>query len=114
MTKIISVFILIILISAAVFAQEETVPAASSDLTGASLPAGAVRVVEGHVPAEISETLDKLVAMGKGKIAGGEREVLAWTENFKKSNGPALAKKLTSGLQAAGWAVETEAVDNEL
>jgi len=113
MLKNLSAFIFIILISASAFAQETTA-VNSSDLTGIALPAGAVRVNEGHIPAEITQSLDKLVAAGEGKVRAGEREALAWTENYKRGNALAIAKKITTNLAASGWTYEVGAQDSEL
>lgn len=115
MLKQLSAIILTIILTASanLFAQETTA-VNSSDLTGITLPAGAVRVNEGHIPAEITQSLDKLVAAGEGKVRGGEREALAWTDNFKRSNAPAIAKKITSNLAASGWAYEVGGQDGEL
>jgi hypothetical protein len=113
MLKNLSAFLFIILLSASAFSQETTA-VNSSDLTGIALPAGAARVNEGHIPAEITQSMDKLVASGEGKVRAGEREALAWTENYKRANGPAIAKKIIANLQAAGWAYEVGGQDGEL
>ena len=57
------------------YAQNETEPAQSSELVGAGLPANAQRVLPGSVPAEVNETLDKIVAAGDGKLRRGS----SWT-----------------------------------
>lgn len=113
MTKIFTTVIFTIILSTFVLAQE-TVPAQDSTLAGISLPSGAARVNEGHVPAEITDALDKLVAAGNGKVRSGDREVLAWTENFKKSNAQALIKKFTANLQASGWSYELGGTEGDL
>jgi hypothetical protein len=114
MTKLFGTFIFLILFSLAIFAQEETVAASGSDLTGIALPAGAVRVQPGSVPAEITQSLDKLVAAGGDKIRPGDREVLAWANNFKKANSAALIKKFTGNLQTSGWTYEKADGDADL
>jgi hypothetical protein len=47
---------------------QETLAAASSTVTQAQLPAGAERVSESSVPAEISSAWTKIVEAGGGKI----------------------------------------------
>lgn len=113
MTKIFTTFIFTVLFSTFAMGQE-TVPARDSTLAGIALPSGAARVNEGHVPAEITDALDKLVAAGNGKVRSGDREVLAWTEDFKKSNAQGLIKKFTGSLQASGWTYELGGTDGDL
>ena len=78
-------------------------PTANSALNSVRLPAGALRVNEQSVPAEIQDTLGKLVALGNGKIRQGESEVLVWNGGFRKSNRAQFARKFTESLQAGGW-----------
>ena len=82
-------------------------PAANSALNSVRLPAGALRVNDESVPAEIRDTLGKLVALGQGRVRQGDSEVLVWTGNgFGKSNASQVVKKLTQNLQTGGWTYE--------
>ena len=88
---------------------QETEAAASSNLTGVALPAGAQRILPGSVPAEITEVLDKIVAAGEGKFRKGDEETLAWAgAGYKKANAPAIIDRLTGTLKAAGWKYAVE------
>lgn len=84
-------------------AQEESVSATASNLIKVNLPRNAARLSAASVPAEVNQVLERIVASGGSEIRQGEREVLAWTNNYKKSNAPVLIKQLTDNLQAAGW-----------
>lgn len=97
---------LILLFAAAAFTAraQETVAAANSDLTGVALPAGAQRVTAAGVPAQIAETLAKIVAAGGGKLRQGDTEVLVWGgANFRKANAAAIVGRLSVTLKTAGW-----------
>ena len=88
-------------------AQEEMVAAASSNLTGVSVPANAHRVLPASVPAEISGTLEKIVASGNGKVRQGDSEVLIWAgSGYKKANAPTIVSRLVDTLKADGWKYE--------
>lgn len=83
--------------------------AASSNLTGVALPSGAQRIMPNAVPGEITQTLDKIIAAGSGKIRKGETEVLAWAgSNYSKANAGAIINRLTGTLAAAGWKYSVE------
>ncbi|HEY0049124.1 MAG TPA: hypothetical protein VGB68_07555 [Pyrinomonadaceae bacterium] len=86
---------------------QETEPARSSGLTGSALPVNAQRVLPQSVPAEVNETLEKIVAGANGKIRRGETEVLVWAgAGYKKSSAPQLARQLQSAWKADGWMFE--------
>jgi hypothetical protein len=88
-------------------AAQETESAASSALVNVSLPANAQRIAPASVPQEISETLEKLVAAGEGKVRQGDSEVLVWAgADYKKANAPTIIYRLTDTLKAAGWRYE--------
>jgi len=88
-------------------AQDETEAAVSSNVTAVSLPANTYRVLPNSVPAEISQTLEKLVAAGNGQLRQGESEVLVWAgANYKKSNAPTIIYRLTDTLKVDGWKYE--------
>ncbi len=94
-------------------AQVETVAAAQSNLTGVTLPTGALRVQAQSVPPEINQTLEKLVAVGAGKLRRGDREVLAWSgAGYKKAQAASLLAQLQNNLQATGWTYEIGANDS--
>jgi hypothetical protein len=88
---------------------QETEAAASSDLTGIALPAGASRVLPGSVPAEITQVFDKITAAGNGKFRKGASEVLVWGgSNYKKADAAGLVNRLTATLKASGWQYSIE------
>lgn len=88
-------------------AQNETEPAQSSALVGAGLPANAQRVLPGSVPAEVNETLDKIVAAGDGKLRRGAAEVIVWAgAGYSKAKAPQIAQQLQAKWKSAGWQFE--------
>jgi len=88
---------------------QETEAASNSDLTGIALPAGANRVLPGSVPAEITQTFDKITAAGNGKFRKGETEVLVWGgSNYRKANADGIVNRLTTALKTAGWQYAVE------
>jgi hypothetical protein len=105
-------FALILLSFSTIFAQEETEPASASAITKMKLPAGAARVLS-SVPAEINRGLEEIIGMGKGKVVGGDREVLAWMGgSYKKVSAPNLVKQIENTLKAQGWEYEVGAEEN--
>lgn len=92
----------------AVTAQsDETFPVRNSTLAGANLPPGALKIREASVPAEIKDTLAKLVAAGGDKVRQGNSEVMMWGgSDYKKSASAQLTKKLEAALQSSGWTYE--------
>jgi hypothetical protein len=87
--------------------DNETEPARSSALVGSAVPANARRVLPRSVPAEVNETLEKIVAAGNGKVRQGETEVLVWAgSSYKKSNAPQITRQLQSAWKADGWMFE--------
>jgi hypothetical protein len=99
----------------AVHAQDETDPATQSNLTGVPLPTGARRVREQHIPAEINQSLEKLLAAGEGNLRPGNAEVLAWSgAGYKKAKASSLLTQLQSNLQAQGWTYETSVKEGEV
>ena len=88
---------------------QETEAATNSSLTGVALPAGANRVLPGSVPAEISQTFDKITAAGNGKFRQGGTEVLVWAgSDYTKANANGIVNRLVSTLKAAGWQYSVE------
>ena len=103
MNKISTVMFVTLFSSIACFGQE-TERAVSLNLTGTSLPANAQRVLREHVPAEIDQTLEKLVSAGNGKLRRGDTEVLLWTGGeLKKTGAATIVNRLTDTLRVAGW-----------
>lgn len=111
MLKIFKLFFIICVGSALVIpeasAQNDSgykTAANSGRFTGIQLPAGAVRLREADVPAEIRETLAKLVALGNGKFRQGDTEILVWTGgNYGKSSATQFVSRFAASLQNAGW-----------
>jgi hypothetical protein len=86
---------------------QEMEPARSSNIIGAALPANAQRVLPQSVPAEVNDTLAKIVAAGEGKVRQGDTEVLVWAgATYKKSNAPQITRQLQSNWKADGWTFE--------
>ena len=88
--------------------SQETVPVSNSELVNTKLPANASRITEGSVPAEFNQTFDYFLKEGEGKIAGGEREVLAWTGNYKnQSEAAKLTRQIQTSFRNASWQYES-------
>ena len=100
-----------VVLSAGVFAKTdgETEAANESQLLRVTLPANAQRVLPQSVPAEITQTLDKITSAGKGKFRKGDSEVLLWGgANYSKANAATIINKLTGNLKTAGWQFSIE------
>jgi hypothetical protein len=116
-SHVLSTFLCALMLFTAVSAQtgEEYEPVSDSSLTGARLPAGALRVVPSSVPAEISQGLEKMVAAGEGKLVQGESEVLAFAGNgYTKAKAAGLMTQLENNLSAAGWKYEVGGKEGEV
>jgi hypothetical protein len=103
-----SLFLLLNLLFAvcSMFAQE-TESAIGSTLTSVSLPANAQRIHSARIPAEVTQTLEKLVAAADGKLTQGETEVLVWTgAEYAKVGASTTVYRLTDTLKVAGWKYE--------
>jgi len=99
--------------SVAGFGQGETQPVDRSSLVGVRLPAGAERVNEASVPAEINNALEQVVTEGGGKVRRGDTEVLLWTgSDLKKAGSKAIVSRLTGALAAEGWQYEVSGTAN--
>ena len=84
-----------------------SVPAQSSAITEAKMPAGAERLLPESVPAEFNRAFENILKEGTGKIAGGMREVLAWDGNYKTAaNVKKMVGQLQTNFRAAGWQYE--------
>jgi hypothetical protein len=105
----------VLFISTAVVSAQELIAVNSSDLTGIPLPAGAHRISPESVPAELTATLDKIVAAGEGKFRKGDTEVLVWSgANYSKANAQKTVNRLTATLKAAGWQYSDESAEGDL
>jgi hypothetical protein len=94
---------------------DETFPVQKSALAETNLPTGALKVREEKVPAEINETLEKIVASGGDKVRQGNSEVIMWMGgNYKKSASAQLTKKIESSLQNSGWTYEIAERNEEI
>lgn len=102
-----------LIFSTAVFAQDEMTAVTRSELVGVSLPSGALRVNEGHVPADITQTMQKLIAEGGAKIRQGDTEVLVWTGNdLKKTGVDGMVQRVTKAFATGGWQYEVSATED--
>jgi hypothetical protein len=92
----------------------ETEAAAESRLFQVMLPeGGAQRVLPNSVPAEITQTLEKVTAAGGGKFRQGETEVLLWGGGkYKKANAAAIVNGFTGVVKNAGWKYAVEGEEN--
>ncbi|CAA9420088.1 MAG: hypothetical protein AVDCRST_MAG74-2902 [uncultured Pyrinomonadaceae bacterium] len=107
MLKIFYAIILTLILMPTVWAQEEAESAVSSRLVDVSLPGGAQRILPGRVPAEVKQTLEKMVAAVGEKARQGETEVLVWAgASYKKANAPTIVYRLTDTLKVDGWQYE--------
>lgn len=93
--------------------SDETVAVNNSNLAEINFPTGARRVKERNVPAEIKDTLDKLIAAGGDKIRQGGSEVVVWEGNYAKTKGAQMIQKLESNLKNSGWEYEIGAKEND-
>lgn len=104
--RVLFTFMLAAVLFASASAQDagQFEPAASSNLTSARLPSGALRVAPASVPAEVIAGLDKIVEAGEGKLIAGDSEFLAWTgEGYTKANAANLMSQLETNLSGGGW-----------
>jgi hypothetical protein len=96
-------------------ADEGSEPTTVSNVTDATLPWGAQRVLPGKVPAEFDAAFDKVVAEGGGKIAGGAREILAWEGNYKlQSKAEGIKTELQTNFRKEGWQYGSAASQGEV
>jgi hypothetical protein len=102
-----------IFLSAFGFGQDEMTEVERSNLAGIGLPSGAHRINNSKIPAEIDQTLEKLIAEGGSKVRRGSTEVLVWTGSDLKMTGTkAIVGRLTSSFSSAGWQYEVSASEN--
>lgn len=111
--KAFSTISILIIFSAAAVAQDEMTAVDRSLLVDVSLSAGAFRVNDSSVPAEIVRALDNVVEEGRGQVRRGRTEVLLWTGNdLKKSGAKAIVARLTEALSSDGWQYEVVGTEN--
>jgi hypothetical protein len=111
--KTFQVLVLGLLLSTVSIGQDETTAVDSSALAGVRLPPGAQRVNESIMPAEIAETMQKIVAQGNGKLRQGKSEVLIWTgPDLKKTGAKSITDRIATTLNAAGWEYEVSGTEN--
>ncbi|MDQ4121465.1 MAG: hypothetical protein M3209_08470 [Acidobacteriota bacterium] len=104
--RIITIVLITLSLTGVVWSQSVE-SAANSNLTGVALPANAQRIGAASVPAEISGTLEKIVASADGKLRQGDSEVLAWGgAGYRKANAPNIVGKLRGTLESNGWKYE--------
>ena len=106
MLKIFYAVIFILLLMPTAWAHEaESI--ANSRLTGARLPANALRLGEQSVPAEVTQVLREYVKSGGAGVRQGASETLVWTGgDYRKTNAPNLIRNITDDLRASGWTYE--------
>lgn len=105
--------VLVVLFSAAAFGQDEMTSVTRSDLAGVNLPAGALRLNEAAVPADIDRTLQTLIGQGGPKVRRGDTEVLVWTGRDVKKNGVAgMADRVKQAFGSGGWRYEESTAEN--
>lgn len=111
--SLLAITFVISLFSITAQAANELEPAVSSNLTAVSLPANAHHILPRSIPAEVTQTLEKIVAAGNGKVRQGETEVLVWAgANYKKANASTIIYRLTDTLKVAGWKYEVGGQEN--
>ena len=108
-----SAVLVVFVVTAAAFAQDEMTAVDRSQLAGVALPKGAFRLNDAHVPAEVNTALDQVVAAGNGKFGRGGTEVLVWTgSDLKKAGRDTIVKRFTGAAAADGWQYETSGSEN--
>lgn len=108
-----SVLFLVLLLTTVSFGQEDAEPVDRSVLVGVSLPKGALRMFDDQVPAEVSRTMNKIVAEGGGKLRQGDTEVLVWTgSDLKKTGAKAITDRLGATLKTDGWEYEISGTES--
>ncbi|HLM02617.1 MAG TPA: hypothetical protein VK400_16305 [Pyrinomonadaceae bacterium] len=96
-------------------AQNGAIAAQNSQVTAAQMPGGSQRLLPESVPAQFNQTFDNILRQGAGKIAGGDREVLVWTGNYKNASSVArLTGQIQTNFRGAGWQYETAGKDGDM
>ena len=92
-----------------------SVKASKSEITSAAMPKGAERILPSSVPAEFNQAFDNLIQQSEGKFESGDREILAWTGNFKSAANVARSiSEMEANFQRAGWKYEPQGKSGEL
>jgi len=90
-------------------------PTTVSNVGEANLPWGAQRIFAAKVPAEFNQLFDKILAESGGKMAGGQREVLAWEGNYKnRAKTDGIKTELQTNLRKEGWQYESLGSQNDV
>lgn len=96
-----------------IVSAQETLPASTSELLNAKLPANASRITEGNIPGEFEQTFEAMLKVGEGKISGGGKEVLAWAGNYKKRSAAAnLIRQIQTNFRNANWQYDPVGTQN--
>ena len=104
----------LLILSSQLFAQEAAT-ARSSEITAASLPAGAVWIARTSVPHQFDQAFASILQKSESKLVERDREVLAWPGNYKSTeNSARLIGQLQETFRAAGWTYETAGRSDDL
>lgn len=96
-------------------AQEASEPTTVSNVADTTLPWGAQRILPDKIPSEFNDAFEKLLAEGKGKFSGGNREVLAWEGDYKnKSNEAKFKNELQTNFHKKGWQYEAAGKEGDV
>jgi hypothetical protein len=94
---------------------QNSVSATNSELTLASMPGGAERLLREKVPAEFDQLFDQLLQQSSGQVEGGNREVLAWLGNYKSSSNVArMTQQIQTNFRNAGWIYESQGKNGDI
>lgn len=98
----------------AVFAQtsDEAESVANSEILGVELPANALRVLPDKIPAEVNNTLDKIVSAGNGELQRGNAEVIVWGGINNKTKSNQLVSQFKKSFAAESWTFELGGEEN--
>lgn len=104
------------LVSAVGAQAQDSVAAATSEITSAAMPKGTERLLPGVVAAsEFNQAFDEILKQGAGKIAGGEREILAWTGKYKSASSVTKSiSQMQANFQNSGWKYEAQGKSGDL
>jgi hypothetical protein len=104
-----------VFVAGSAWAQNGSVAVQSSEITAASLPKGAERLSPESIPAEFNQVFDNFLQEGTGKFTGGDREVIAWTGNFKSAANVAKSISQTeTNFRNAGWQYEPQGKSGDI
>jgi len=105
----------VVLATAVAAFGQGSVSVGNSEITAATMPAGAERLTPDSIPTEFNQAFDNLLAQGEGKIAGGQREILAWAGNYgTTAKSGKFAAQVQANFRAAGWQYEAQGRSGDL